>query len=121
MFSRSRRKIILAIMGSLILLFAITLSVILFASFREVRQENMDMLKRHVELYYLEMPFRKRRRTPLTPRRPSLPRVNRRQANRPWIKSRTISFPPSIRLPLGKMIPCLRWITGRRTYTAKTI
>ncbi len=54
MFSRSRRKIILAIMGSLILLFAVTLSVILFASFREVRQENMDMLKRHVELYYLE-------------------------------------------------------------------
>ena len=40
MFSRSRRKIILAIMGSLILLFAVTLSVILFASFREVRQEN---------------------------------------------------------------------------------
>ena len=54
MFSRSRRKIILAIMGSLILLFAVTLSVILFASFREVRQENMEMLRRHVELYYLE-------------------------------------------------------------------
>ena len=54
MFSRSRRKIILAIMGSLILLFALTLSVILFASFREVRQENMDMLKEHVALYYLE-------------------------------------------------------------------
>lgn len=54
MFSKSRRKIILAIMGSLILLFAVTLSVILFASFSEVRQENMDMLKRHVELYYLE-------------------------------------------------------------------
>lgn len=54
MFSKSRRKIVLAIMGSLILFFAVTLSVILFASFREVRQENMDMLKRHVELYYLE-------------------------------------------------------------------
>ena len=54
MFKRSRKKIILAIMGSLILLFAITLSVILLASYREIRQENMDMLKRHVELYYLE-------------------------------------------------------------------
>ena len=54
MFKRSRRRIILAIMGSLILLFAITLSVILLASYREIRQENMEMLKRHVELYYLE-------------------------------------------------------------------
>ena len=54
MFKRSRKKIILAIMGSLILLFAITLSVILLASYREIRQENMAMLKRHVELYYLD-------------------------------------------------------------------
>ena len=54
MFSKSRRKIILSIMGSLILLFAITLSVIMFASYREIRQENMEMLERHVELYYLE-------------------------------------------------------------------
>ena len=54
MFKRSRKKIILAVMGALILLFAVTLSVILLASYREIRQENMDMLKRHVELYYLE-------------------------------------------------------------------
>ncbi len=54
MFKRSRRKIILAIMGSLILLFTVTLSVILLASYREIRQENMAMLKRHVELYYLD-------------------------------------------------------------------
>lgn len=54
MFKRSRKKIILAIMGSLVLLFAVTLSVILLASYREIRQENMAMLKRHVELYYLE-------------------------------------------------------------------
>ena len=53
MFKRSRRKIILSIMGSLILLFALTLSVIMFASYRQVRQENMAMLERHVELYYL--------------------------------------------------------------------
>ena len=54
MFKQSRKKIILAIMGSLVLLFAITLSVIMLASYREIRQENMEMLKRHVELYYLE-------------------------------------------------------------------
>ena len=54
MFKRSRNKIILAIMGSLVLLFAITLSVILLASYREIRQENMNMLKRYVELYYLD-------------------------------------------------------------------
>ncbi len=54
MFKRSRRKIILAIMGSLVLLFAITLSVIMLASYREIRQENMAMLKRYVELYYLD-------------------------------------------------------------------
>ena len=53
MFRRSRKRIIVAIMGSLILLFAITLSVILFASYREVRQQNMELLKRHAELYYL--------------------------------------------------------------------
>jgi signal transduction histidine kinase len=41
-------------MASLILRFAVTLSVIMFASYREVRQENMAMLKRHVELYYLD-------------------------------------------------------------------
>ena len=54
MFSKSRRKIILSIMGSLILLFVLTLSVIMVASYREIRQENMDMLERHVELFYLE-------------------------------------------------------------------
>ena len=51
MFKRSRRKIILAIMGSLILLFGITLSVILLASYREVRQRNADMLAHYAEQY----------------------------------------------------------------------
>lgn len=54
MFNRSRRKIILSIMGSLILLFAVTLSVIMFASYREIRQKNSEMLERYVELYSLE-------------------------------------------------------------------
>ena len=54
MFSRSRKKIILSIMLSLILLFAVTLSVIMLASYREIRQRNAEMLERYVELYSLD-------------------------------------------------------------------
>ena len=51
MFSRSRRKIILSIMGSLILLFVVTLSVIMIASYQEIRKKNTEMLKHYMELY----------------------------------------------------------------------
>ena len=51
MFNRSRRKIILSIMASLILLFVATISVIMAASFREIRQRNAEMLGRYAELY----------------------------------------------------------------------
>lgn len=54
MFSKSRKKIILSIMGSIIILFALTLSVILLASFREIRQKNLDMLERYVEDYSID-------------------------------------------------------------------
>ena len=54
MFKQSRTKIIISIMGSLILLFAITLSVILFANYREVRQDNDEMLNRYVDLFRLD-------------------------------------------------------------------
>lgn len=54
MFSKSKKKIILSIMGSIIILFALTLSVILFASFREIRQKNLDMLERYVEDYSID-------------------------------------------------------------------
>ena len=40
MFHRSRRKIILSIMGSVVLLFVITLTVILLMSTREIRQRD---------------------------------------------------------------------------------
>ena len=53
MFRKTRRKIILAIMGSLVLLFAITLSVILFASYREVNRNNAEKLERYMDLYRL--------------------------------------------------------------------
>lgn len=54
MFHQSRKKIILSIMGSLILLFAVTMAVIVLASFREVRHKNLEMLERYVEMYSLE-------------------------------------------------------------------
>ena len=41
-------------MGSLILLFSVTLSVILAASFREVRHRNSKMLEHYVQTYSLE-------------------------------------------------------------------
>ena len=54
MFSRSRKKIILSIMLSLILLLALTLSVIMLASYREIRQRDSEMLERYVETYVLD-------------------------------------------------------------------
>ena len=41
-------------MGSIIILFAVTLSVILLTSFREIRQKNLDMLERYVEDYSID-------------------------------------------------------------------
>lgn len=40
-------------MGSLILLFILTLFVILLASYREIRQKNTEMLERFADLYFL--------------------------------------------------------------------
>ncbi len=47
MFKRSRNRIILAIMGSVVLLFAATMSVILLASFRETRRSGRETLERY--------------------------------------------------------------------------
>ena len=54
MFKRSRKKIIISIMGSLVLLFAVTLSVLLIANYREVRRNNQQMLARFVEMYQVD-------------------------------------------------------------------
>lgn len=54
MFSRSRKKIILSIMVSLILLLVVTLSVIMLASYREIWQRDSEMLTRYAELYSLD-------------------------------------------------------------------
>lgn len=53
MFSRSRTKIILSIMLSLILLLVVTLSVIMLASYREIRQRDSEMLERFAAQYTL--------------------------------------------------------------------
>ena len=47
MFRKSRKKIIISIMGSVILLFAMTLFVIFFVSYRNMRAKNIDMMSRH--------------------------------------------------------------------------
>jgi len=44
-------------MLSLILLFAVTLSVIVLASYREIRQQSSEMLERYVELYSPEQQY----------------------------------------------------------------
>ena len=54
MFRKTRRRIILSIMGSLSLLFIITLSVILLASFRQMQRENTERLNRYSDMYLLE-------------------------------------------------------------------
>ena len=54
MFRSSRRKIILSIMGSLLLLFVITLSVILLASYRQIQKKSQDILRDYIERYSLE-------------------------------------------------------------------
>ena len=41
-------------MGSLLILFAITLSVILLASYREIRNNNSEKLERYADLFLLD-------------------------------------------------------------------
>ena len=54
MFNKSRRKIILSIMGSLIILFSVTLAVITLASFRDIRHKNLNTLEHFAESYTIE-------------------------------------------------------------------
>ncbi len=54
MFKQSRKKIILSIMGSLILLFVLTMGVILLTSYRDLQRRNLELLNQHVMLYSLD-------------------------------------------------------------------
>lgn len=65
MFKKSRIKIVAAITGILILLFAGTLCVIYFSSYIEVFQENQEMLSRYAQAYWLNgVPTRKGKLSP---------------------------------------------------------
>lgn len=57
MFKKSRRKIVVAIMSILVLLWVGTLSVIYASSYFEMSKQNEQMLKVHAEMYTLSGSF----------------------------------------------------------------
>ncbi|MCD8051446.1 MAG: HAMP domain-containing histidine kinase [Clostridiales bacterium] len=50
-FQRSRRQIVAVVMAAFLLLFVVTLAMIYGLSYRELYQENLDMLEMYVEQY----------------------------------------------------------------------
>ncbi len=54
MFKQSRKKIIISIMGSVILLFVLTMCVILYSSYRDLQRRNLELLNQHVMFYSLD-------------------------------------------------------------------
>ena len=57
MFKQSRRKIVVAIMSILVLLWVGTLSVIYASSYFEMTKQNQEMLQAHAEMYVLPQGF----------------------------------------------------------------
>lgn len=57
MFKKSRRKIVVAIMSILVILWVGTLSVIYASSYFEMKNQNEQMLKVHAEMYNLPQAF----------------------------------------------------------------
>ncbi len=55
MFKKSRRKIVVAIMSVLIVLWMGTLAVIYISSYFEMSEQNKQMLKAHADMYVLSM------------------------------------------------------------------
>ncbi len=70
-------------MLSLILLFAVTLSVIMLASYHEIRQHNSEMLERYVELYSLDRQSEPENPPDLRPGYQDLPGPGPRQGDLP--------------------------------------
>ena len=56
MFRKSRKKIVASIMGTLILLLAVTLTAIVLSEYYENRKQSSEMLERYVSLYSLDNP-----------------------------------------------------------------
>lgn len=57
MFKKSRRKIVVAIMSILVLLWVGTLGVIYASSYFEMSKQNQEMLQAHAEMYVLPQGF----------------------------------------------------------------
>ena len=70
-------------MVSLILLFAVTLSVIMLASYHEIRRQNSEMLKRYVELYSLDQQPETEKAPDLKPGSQELPGPGPKQGDPP--------------------------------------
>ena len=60
-------------MVSLILLFAVTLSVIMLASYHEIRQQSSEMLERYVELFSIDLQAEQEKAPDLQPDNQELP------------------------------------------------
>ncbi|MBQ7994376.1 MAG: HAMP domain-containing histidine kinase [Solobacterium sp.] len=56
MFHKTKKKIIASIIGSLVLLFAVTLASIILSEYYAYKRQNTEMLDRYVEIYSLEQP-----------------------------------------------------------------
>ena len=54
MFNKSKRKIVFAIVGSLLILLAVTLMTIYFSNTLSIQKENRNMLQKYVERYTLD-------------------------------------------------------------------
>ena len=54
MFRKTRIRIMLLLTGSLVLLFGIGLSIIVYASYNEIRQSNLENLRRYTKLYHMQ-------------------------------------------------------------------
>ena len=57
MFSKSRRKIVAAIMSILVLLWVSTLGIIYASSYFEMKKQNEQMLQAHAQMYVLPPHF----------------------------------------------------------------
>ncbi len=54
MFLKSRRKIVISIVGALLLLLAVTVSVIIITSYFDTKKQNAEMISHYVELYSID-------------------------------------------------------------------
>ena len=54
MFRRSRKRIVVSVMASLVLFLMLTVSIIYASSYIKIKQQNIEMLERYAELFSLD-------------------------------------------------------------------